>query len=176
MTLDKPGMKPDITYQALIGMSILQAPDRRLTVAQICQWISDTFEFYRYSNKSWHRHISTNLYIHQQFIKQERPSGDPGNGFYWTIKAGAEHLFLDQASRVRSDTDMETAKLHRPIMHTEVLEFMYECTGCTLKFDSSPSLKQHNISVHGYKRIDWQWIKQGLCDRAGLNGFVRPKY
>ncbi|KAL8925197.1 MAG: hypothetical protein Q9172_002351 [Xanthocarpia lactea] len=89
--------KPNYSYAALIGMSILRAPNRRLSLAQIYKWISDTFSFYRVSSDSgWQNSIRHNLSINKAFCKQDRPKDDPGKGRFWTIKPGMEAQFLKE--------------------------------------------------------------------------------
>lgn len=94
------GAKPPYSYATLIGMAILRAPNRRLTLAHIYKWISDSFSFYNLKDTGWQNSIRHNLSLNNKFIKQERPKDDPGKGSYWAIKANEEHHFLkDKAFR-----------------------------------------------------------------------------
>ncbi|KAL2068010.1 hypothetical protein VTL71DRAFT_16108 [Oculimacula yallundae] len=88
------GTKPPHSYAQLIGMSILRATNRRLTLAQIYKWISDTYTFYSATDAGWQNSIRHNLSLNKAFIKQERPKDDPGKGNYWAIQPGMEHLFI----------------------------------------------------------------------------------
>ncbi|KAL8734942.1 MAG: hypothetical protein Q9166_001294 [cf. Caloplaca sp. 2 TL-2023] len=88
--------KPNYSYASLIGMSILRAHNRRLTLSQIYKWISDTFSYYRISEPGWQNSIRHNLSINKAFMKQERPKDDPGKGNYWIIKPGMEAPFLKE--------------------------------------------------------------------------------
>ncbi|CAF9905064.1 hypothetical protein IMSHALPRED_000249 [Imshaugia aleurites] len=98
--IEDDGKKPQYSYAALIGMSILRAPGRRLTLAQIYKWISDSFAYYRASQTGWQNSIRHNLSLNKAFIKQERPKDDPGKGNYWAIEPGMEAQFIkDKASR-----------------------------------------------------------------------------
>ncbi|KAJ9235622.1 transcriptional regulator family: Forkhead [Paecilomyces variotii] len=92
--IEDDGTKPPYSYATLIGMSILRAPNRRLTLAQIYKWISETFSFYRTSDSGWQNSIRHNLSLNKAFIKQERPKDDPGKGNYWAIEPGLEAQFL----------------------------------------------------------------------------------
>ena len=96
-TLEDDGRKPPYSYAVLIGMAILRAPDRRLTLAQIYRWISDTFAHYK--NKAepgWQNSIRHNLSLNKAFYKQERPKDDPGKGNYWAIEPGKETMFINK--------------------------------------------------------------------------------
>ena len=92
--VDDNGSKPPYSYASLIGMSILRSPARRLTLAQIYKWISDTFSYYRASEAGWQNSIRHNLSLNKAFIKQERPKDDPGKGNYWAIEPGMEQQFI----------------------------------------------------------------------------------
>ncbi|KAJ5984441.1 hypothetical protein N7481_006540 [Penicillium waksmanii] len=92
--IEDDGTKPPYSYATLIGMSILRAPNRRLTLAQIYKWISDTFSYYKHSDPGWQNSIRHNLSLNKAFIKQERPKDDPGKGNYWVIEPGMELQFL----------------------------------------------------------------------------------
>lgn len=93
-SIEDDGTKPPYSYATLIGMSILRAPNRRLTLAQIYKWISDTFSYYKNSDPGWQNSIRHNLSLNKAFIKQERPKDDPGKGNYWAIEPGMEVQFL----------------------------------------------------------------------------------
>ncbi|KAL1969075.1 hypothetical protein VTN77DRAFT_909 [Rasamsonia byssochlamydoides] len=92
--IEDDGTKPPYSYATLIGMSILRAPNRRLTLSQIYKWISDTFSFYRSGDTGWQNSIRHNLSLNKAFVKQERPKDDPGKGNYWAIEPGMEAQFL----------------------------------------------------------------------------------
>lgn len=83
------GGKPPFSYAQLIGMAIMRAPARKMTLAQIYKWINETFEHYRSAGTGWQNSIRHNLSLNKAFLKSERPKEDPGKGNYWTI--GEEH-------------------------------------------------------------------------------------
>ncbi|KKA28267.1 hypothetical protein TD95_001858 [Thielaviopsis punctulata] len=106
------GQKPGHSYAQLIGMAILRSPNRRLTLAQIYKWISDTFSFYRAHDAGWQNSIRHNLSLNKAFAKMERSKDDPGKGSYWFIIPGMESQFLkDRPVRKTS-----SASEHTPIM------------------------------------------------------------
>ncbi|MCJ1256609.1 hypothetical protein MMC24_004433 [Lignoscripta atroalba] len=94
--VEDDGTKPPYSYASLIGMSILRSPSRRLTLAQIYKWISDTFSYYRASDTGWQNSIRHNLSLNKAFLKQERPKDDPGKGNYWSIEPGMEAQFAKE--------------------------------------------------------------------------------
>lgn len=110
------GTKPGHSYATLIGMAILRAQNRRLTLSQIYKWISDTYSFYNAQDAGWQNSIRHNLSLNKNFIKQERPKDDPGKGNYWAIEPGMEHLFMKEKP-VRKST---SAAENLPVMSTRL--------------------------------------------------------
>ncbi|KAL2019513.1 hypothetical protein VTK56DRAFT_9547 [Thermocarpiscus australiensis] len=110
------GKKPNHSYATLIGMAILRSPQRRLTLAQIYKWISDTYSYYNPNDAGWQNSIRHNLSLNKHFIKQERPKDDPGKGNYWAIEPGAEHLFMKEKPSRKSTTTAE----NMPVMSTRL--------------------------------------------------------
>ena len=100
--------KPSYSYAQLIGMAILRAPERKMTLSQIYKWISDTFSFYRdgQAGSGWQNSIRHNLSLNKAFVKKERPKEDPGKGNYWAIQDGLEaQFFKDKTFRRSATTD-----------------------------------------------------------------------
>ncbi|KAI0841697.1 forkhead box protein L2 [Hypoxylon sp. FL0890] len=100
--IEDNGAKPSYSYAQLIGMAILRAPQRRLTLSQIYKWISDNFSFYSAQDAGWQNSIRHNLSLNKAFIKQERPKDDPGKGNYWAIEPGMEHQFMREKPTKKS--------------------------------------------------------------------------
>ncbi|KAI5955482.1 HCM1 [Candida theae] len=92
--------KPPYSYATLIGIAILSQPQKRLTLANIYQWISDTFNFYKKEEVGWQNSIRHNLSLNKAFVKAEK-SRD-GKGHYWRIKPGFEEQFLRSRSVKKS--------------------------------------------------------------------------
>ncbi|KAK5134845.1 hypothetical protein LTR08_006077 [Meristemomyces frigidus] len=112
------GSKPPHSYAELIGMSILRAPNRRLTLAQIYKWISDNFCFYKTVETGWQNSIRHNLSLNKNFVKQERPKDDPGKGNYWAIKPGEERPYmLGKKNPVRRITNPDGSQYMHGLPH-----------------------------------------------------------
>ncbi|EWC48263.1 hypothetical protein DRE_02367 [Drechslerella stenobrocha 248] len=104
------GTKPHYSYANLIGMALIRAPGRKLTLAHIYKWISTHFSFYKSADSGWQNSIRHNLSLSQKFIKVERPKDDPGKGNYWTIAEGYEHEFVRMKTRRGSSISSSTTK------------------------------------------------------------------
>ena len=118
--IEDDGNKPSYSYAQMIGMAILRAPNRRLTLAQIYDWISTTFSFYREDSKQgWHNSIRHNLSLNKAFQKMERPKGDAGKGSYWVIQPGMEGTFLKDKNR-KGGSNLANITVHANIMRPDV--------------------------------------------------------
>ena len=118
-TVEDDGNKPPYSYAQMIGMAILRAPHRRLTLAQIYEWISTSFAFYREDTKQgWHNSIRHNLSLNKAFNKVERPKGDAGKGCYWVIEPGMEAQFLKDKNR---KANVSNITVHAGIMRPEIM-------------------------------------------------------
>ncbi|KAI8986415.1 hypothetical protein BDB01DRAFT_896031 [Pilobolus umbonatus] len=94
--------KPPYSYATIIGHAILTSQDRKLTLNEIYNWITENYPFYSNETQGWQNSIRHNLSLHKSFVKIERDSSQhnpPRKGCFWTIRQGREKTFIDNLQK-----------------------------------------------------------------------------
>ncbi|XP_065655994.1 forkhead box protein J3 isoform X3 [Hydra vulgaris] len=77
--------KPPYSYANIITFAINSSEKGKMTLAEIYQWISESFPYYNESSSGWKNSIRHNLSLNRCFQKVPRTKEDPGKGSYWAI-------------------------------------------------------------------------------------------
>jgi len=100
--------QPPYSYVALIAMAIANAPEGRLTLAEIYRYISDRFPYFRLGAeqegrgcdaRTWQNSVRHNLSLNDCFVRVDRTTaavdGRTGRGGYWTLHPLCRDMFVD---------------------------------------------------------------------------------
>ncbi|KAF8076099.1 fork head domain-containing protein [Lyophyllum atratum] len=90
--------KPPFTYAQLIYKAI-KAIGEKATLQEICSWIMNTQEYYRYTDASWMSSVRHNLSSSRAFQKLERCGGDRGKGFFWKLDEKHSQTLEEQEAK-----------------------------------------------------------------------------
>ena len=75
--------KPDMSYVELVAHAILSVPDNKVLLADIYDWILNSYPYFKTAKKSWKSSVRHHLSVSECFVKGRRAPN--GRGFYWSI-------------------------------------------------------------------------------------------
>ncbi|KAH9938473.1 uncharacterized protein B0H18DRAFT_1112627 [Fomitopsis serialis] len=90
--------KPPFTYAQLCYRAI-KALGGKASLQEICQWVRETFDWYKYCAKDWESSVRHNLSSNPGFKKVLRGKEEKGKGALWLVDEAFEHSFEEQDAR-----------------------------------------------------------------------------
>lgn len=96
---DAKDIKPPFSYATMISQAILSTSEHIMSLADIYDWISTKYSFYRFSKSGWQNSIRHNLSLNKAFEKVPRRADEPGKGMKWQIVQQFKEDFQKKASQ-----------------------------------------------------------------------------
>ncbi|OJT10535.1 Fork-head transcriptional regulator 2 [Trametes pubescens] len=90
--------KPPLTYAQLCYRAI-KALGGKASLQEICQWIKDSYDWYKYCSKDWESSVRHNLSSNVGFKKHLRSKEEKGKGALWMVDDAHEHTFEELDAR-----------------------------------------------------------------------------
>ncbi|KAI9188309.1 hypothetical protein H9P43_002700 [Blastocladiella emersonii ATCC 22665] len=97
----KTGMaeKPPYPLSTVIAYGIATSTTRRLTLAEIYEWMLATFPYYRTATTNWRNTVRHTLSMNKAFVKIEKSINEYGKGCYWSVDPNLADKVLKRARR-----------------------------------------------------------------------------
>ncbi|KAI5959066.1 FKH2 [Candida pseudojiufengensis] len=95
---DSKDIKPPYSYATMITQAILSNPSGVMSLADIYNWISSHYAYYKYSKTGWQNSIRHNLSLNKAFEKVPRRPNEPGKGMKWQISSSYREEFLNKVN------------------------------------------------------------------------------
>ncbi|KAH6604087.1 hypothetical protein Trco_007533 [Trichoderma cornu-damae] len=94
-------IKPQYSYAQMITQAILHAPDDKLNLNGIYNFIMSSYSYYRHQHAAgWQNSIRHNLSLNKSFDKVARSTDEPGKGMKWHIVPEAREEMVRNAFKI----------------------------------------------------------------------------
>ncbi|XP_017782192.1 PREDICTED: forkhead box protein P1 [Nicrophorus vespilloides] len=155
-------VRPPFTYASLIRQSIIESPDKQLTLNEIYNWFQNTFCYFRRNAATWKNAIRTNLSLHKCFVRYEDDFGS-----FWMVD-DAEFVKRRHLSRGRPRKYDPTPSPTPP--------------HCAQGASKSPTTMNHSPTMYGDPiSANIQYSQASLLDEtslaflSGATNMMRPR-
>ncbi|XP_011638436.1 forkhead box protein P1 [Pogonomyrmex barbatus] len=119
-------VRPPFTYASLIRQSIIESPEKQLTLNEIYNWFQNTFCYFRRNAATWKNAVRHNLSLHKCFMRVENVKGA-----VWTVDE--VEFYKRRPQRACSTTGGVPSKsptlTHSPTMYGDALNANLQALG-----------------------------------------------
>ncbi|XP_076285117.1 forkhead box transcription factor P isoform X7 [Lasioglossum baleicum] len=111
-------IRPPFTYASLIRQSIIESPEKQLTLNEIYNWFQNTFCYFRRNAATWKNAVRHNLSLHKCFMRVENVKGA-----VWTVDEVEFYKRRNQraCSTIGGVPSKSPTLTHSPTMYGEAL-------------------------------------------------------
>ncbi|XP_054091635.1 putative uncharacterized protein DDB_G0282133 isoform X2 [Zeugodacus cucurbitae] len=121
-------VRPPFTYASLIRQSIIESPDKQLTLNEIYNWFQNTFCYFRRNAATWKNAVRHNLSLHKCFTRVENVKGA-----VWTVD---EIEFYKRRPQRTTAAAAVAAAAAAAVMSTAVADKAANGGGCSTNISS----------------------------------------
>ncbi|XP_066247520.1 uncharacterized protein [Euwallacea similis] len=180
-------VRPPFTYASLIRQSIIESPDKQLTLNEIYNWFQNTFCYFRRNAATWKNAVRHNLSLHKCFMRVENVKGA-----VWTVDEVDNSLFQVHHHVPRTDESQYQTNYvnrhlrrssHTPYDRSKV--FYVSKRSSPFSQEEKPSVKKHTdpkvekdlktIFGSDQKEIDANKLGEGVSSTAKPSESVTVK-
>ncbi|KAH0548899.1 hypothetical protein KQX54_004097, partial [Cotesia glomerata] len=126
-------VRPPFTYASLIRQSIIESPEKQLTLNEIYNWFQNTFCYFRRNAATWKNAVRHNLSLHKCFMRVENVKGA-----VWTVD---EVEFYKR----RPQRACSTTGIYRVYEKLKIIERVIRASGENVTSRQYYKLKLHKI-------------------------------
>ncbi|XP_065165347.1 forkhead box protein P1 isoform X5 [Atheta coriaria] len=157
-------IRPPFTYASLIRQSIIESPDKQLTLNEIYNWFQNTFCYFRRNAATWKNAVRHNLSLHKCFMRVENVKGA-----VWTVDEVEFYKRRPQrcssgplALPVVGGASKSPAMKHSPPMYGESLP-------SNLQYSQAPLLEESLAFTSGAGNME----RQRECSESPNHDLIR---
>ncbi|XP_049845802.1 forkhead box protein P1 isoform X3 [Schistocerca gregaria] len=118
-------VRPPFTYASLIRQSIIESPDKQLTLNEIYNWFQNTFCYFRRNAATWKNAVRHNLSLHKCFMRVENVKGA-----VWTVDEVEFYKRRSQRCTTGGVQSKSPTLIHSPTLYGDALNTSLQNVQC----------------------------------------------
>jgi forkhead box protein N len=103
--------KPPYSFPCMVGMALMSAPSRSMTVCDIYGFMMEHFPYFQTAKAGWKNSVRHNLSLNKYFCKLERSgSADSAKSCVWAVAPGMEQKLARDINNCRQRVEQGLGK------------------------------------------------------------------